>query len=142
MDYTTGRVKPSRESTAEAMARTRSDSGLSSARLGVTSHRVSQGGQLATSTPLKTASGTGLRPTPGLKGRSTPLGAAPGLEAALQESARVRRRLAEELAREAAGASAGCGVMEMEVVLCDYETDVKERDVLIIWMLSLYAGVT
>ncbi|KAF0302355.1 hypothetical protein FJT64_025536 [Amphibalanus amphitrite] len=85
------------------MARTRSDSGLSSARLGMTSYNYlsSHGGQLATSTPL-----TGT-PAAGLKAVSTPsaAGLTPGLRVALQESARVRRRLADELTKEAIAAA-------------------------------------
>ena len=82
------------------MARTRSDSGLSSGRLGVTHSLRSHGGQLATSTPL------GVTPAALLEVSTPPrAGLAPGLQAALQESARVRRRLAEELEREAKG---GC----------------------------------
>ena len=77
------------------MARTRSDSGLSSGRLGVTS----QLGHLATSTPL--VAPLGLEDD----GTSTPArrGVPPALQAALRESAKVRRRLADELAREAGG---------------------------------------
>ncbi|XP_043211055.1 uncharacterized protein LOC122375614 [Amphibalanus amphitrite] len=81
------------------MARTRSDSGLSSARLGMTSSNYlsSYGGQLATSTPLTATPAAGLKAV----STSSAAGLTPGLRVALQESARVRRRLADELTKEA-----------------------------------------